>query len=144
MHAVKLGMLLALIGGASVTSENENVGLSGENEAEIEDDNQDPMDHDNNNTEAAHYAPMAFQIGGDVHVDSDEDMNIESKPKRKRVEAKSNNSNDTSNQSGKAVRSRRRTQSHILLIGKFHNSANYSRMPTTNLSHLELSSLLPR
>lgn len=109
MHAVKLGMLLALIGGASVANENEYVDLSEDKETESQ-AKQDTMDC--NNPDAA--GPVAFQIGGDNNDDSDQDL--EAKPKRSKVETKQQiNSN---NQSGKAVRSRRRTQSHILLIGK--------------------------
>ena len=107
MHAVKLGLLLALIGGASVSTGAEQCEVSEDGEMESENNN-DSVIHEQ--TEAA--GPVAFQIGGGDNADIDEDM--ESKPKRKKIGSGNQNGN---NSPGKAVRSRRRTQSHILLIG---------------------------
>jgi hypothetical protein len=109
MHSVKLGLLLALIGGASVSKGDAcDDALSERREMEGDEEKDERMDR----VEAETCGPMAFQIGGHDPGDSDEDL--EMKPKRKKVEADKQND---SGKSGKAVRSRRRTQSHILLIG---------------------------
>eukprot|EP00804_Cyclotella_cryptica_P018142 CCRYP_005916-RA/>CCRYP_005916-RA protein AED:0.18 eAED:0.18 QI:173/1/1/1/0.4/0.33/6/4113/1032 len=111
MHAVKLGLLLALIGGAAVSNENAPVNLSeiGEHESETNHASTDGIE-----TKTMEYGPVAFKIGGDDDVDHPKD-NL----KRKGIDshATKNSRHRSNDKSGRAVRSRRRIQSHILLIG---------------------------
>lgn len=98
MHAVKLGMMLVLIGGASIP-----LGGDAASTADGEVDGQTEEDSDNE-------APVTFKFGGsdDENDDGDDDGIAVQKVKKK---PKSNKS------IGKTAKSRRRTQSHILLIG---------------------------
>mmetsp|Transcript_22871 Transcript_22871/g.47136 ORF Transcript_22871/g.47136 Transcript_22871/m.47136 type:complete len:811 (+) Transcript_22871:143-2575(+) len=118
MHAVKLGLLLVLIGGASMVSEEDD---SGHEELEFDEvaNEQGPIGGEGNkNDEWENEAgPLAFKIGGDENDDDDvDDLNAKQNEKRGNKSPLSNN--HRFNKHGrKAVRSRRRTQSHILLIG---------------------------
>ncbi|KAL7487028.1 hypothetical protein ACHAW6_012631 [Cyclotella cf. meneghiniana] len=111
MHVVKLGLLLALIGGASVSNENAQVDLSEIGEHESETDHASIQEID---TQTIEYGPVAFKIGGD-----DDDKHPEDNLKRKKVDspALKNSRHKSNDKSSRAVRSRRRIQSHILLIG---------------------------
>jgi DNA helicase MCM9 len=97
MHAVKLGMMLVLIGGASIPLGNDAAST-----ADGEVDGQTEEDSDNE-------APVAFKFGGsdDENDDGTGDIAVQ-KVKKKHRSSKS---------TGKTAKSRRRTQSHILLIG---------------------------
>ena len=99
MHAVKLGLLLVLIGGASVSSsspELENGTRAGEEEKEVP-----------NGSDAIDDEPVAFEIGnGD-----DDEYTVD----RKKSSVKNGKSNPSKGTEKKAVK--RRIQSHILLIG---------------------------
>jgi DNA helicase MCM9 len=111
MHAVKLGLLLALIGGASVSNDNEYADMSEDGERHLESEHL-PID-DNDSTPAPFEAgPVAFNFGGDI-----DDSDDQSKDNLKRKRDDQSGSKYKSNNQGKAVRSRRRVQSHILLIG---------------------------
>ncbi|KAL7472228.1 hypothetical protein ACHAXS_012558, partial [Conticribra weissflogii] len=121
MHAVKLGLLLVLIGGASVVSEDDDRGdrdLECDQVANEEEHGErrrgKNLDLDESEDEAG---PVAFKIGGDDDDDGNvDDLDAE---RGKKVCKKSNSSSHHrfNKHTGKAVRSRRRTQSHILLIG---------------------------
>lgn len=118
MHAVKLGLLLVLIGGASMVSEDDD---SDHGELEFDEvaNDQGPIGgQGNKNDESENEAgPLAFKIGGDENDDDNiDDLNAKRNEKRGNKSASSNN-HRFNEHNGKAVRSRRRTQSHILLIG---------------------------
>lgn len=103
MHAVKLGLLLVLIGGASVSSADE-----GEGSMEGEGDDDDERRNEEIQIDFDEEAPVAFKIGGD---DDDDDFMEQNKKRPKDGKQKKRNKN------GKAIKSRRRIKSHILLIG---------------------------
>lgn len=112
MHAVKLGMMLVLIGGASIP-----LGSDGDPmEDKIDGQNEQNAENDNVDSDSDNEAPVAFQIGGN---DDDDDENddreyvFETTKSIRRKQKKSKTDRST----GKTVKSRRRTQSHILLIG---------------------------
>lgn len=101
MHAVKLGMMLVLIGGASIP-----LGNDADSTVDVEVEKQAEEEGSDNE------APVAFNFGGsdDENDDGDDDGIVVQTEKKKKK--------STSNKStGKAAKSRRRTQSHILLIG---------------------------
>mmetsp|Transcript_17381 Transcript_17381/g.37846 ORF Transcript_17381/g.37846 Transcript_17381/m.37846 type:complete len:1177 (-) Transcript_17381:97-3627(-) len=105
MHAVKLGLLLVLIGGASVSSTDLET-ITGEDETN---GNTDEHRDEEFQVDSDEEAPVAFKIGGDDNDDEDftkQDENRTKNGKRKKP-----------NKGGKAIKSRRRIQSHILLIG---------------------------
>ncbi|KAL7442339.1 hypothetical protein ACHAXH_006670 [Discostella pseudostelligera] len=95
MHAVKLGLLLVLIGGALVTSSRE-----GDVDGAPEDDNSELVEEQSE-------APMAFKIGGGA---DDDDGYVENIKKKRAKDGQSKANNRT-----REVR--RRVQSHILLLG---------------------------
>lgn len=99
MHAVKLGLLLVLIGGALVTSSRE-----GDLDGASEEDNSKVVEEEMH-TESE--APMAFKIGGGA---DDDDGYVENIKKKRAKDGQSKASNRT-----REVR--RRVQSHILLLG---------------------------
>ncbi|KAL9188920.1 hypothetical protein ACHAXT_011410 [Thalassiosira profunda] len=101
MHAVKLGLLLVMIGGAAVSSmEGGADDTEGGNDGQSEKEGAIEIDSDDE-------APVAFQIGGDG-----DDYNS---PKKESKKAKT--STKRPNKGMRAIKSRRRIQSHILLIG---------------------------
>ncbi|KAL7549795.1 hypothetical protein ACHAWF_013052 [Thalassiosira exigua] len=107
MHAVKLGLLLALIGGAAVSTEERasaKVGDDGDDDGNGKMIQEEEDDHDSDE-----HAPVAFKVGDD---DEDEDDEY-AKRETKRAKVTSQNSN----KGGKPIKSRRRIQSHILMIG---------------------------
>mmetsp|Transcript_1488 Transcript_1488/g.3136 ORF Transcript_1488/g.3136 Transcript_1488/m.3136 type:complete len:1133 (-) Transcript_1488:44-3442(-) len=105
MHAVKLGLLLVLIGGALVSSaDGEEVSMEEEGKANMQNnEGVQIIDPDED-------APVAFKFGDDDKNDDDLIMQEKKKPKDAGKQ-KQNKKN------GKAVKARRRIQSHILLIG---------------------------
>eukprot|EP00956_Cyclotella_meneghiniana_P028191 scaffold64965_cov79-Cyclotella_meneghiniana.AAC.9 len=109
MHAVKLGLLLALIGGASVANQDDHVDLSEDLKRDCEPRQDSQIDQDREEL----CGPMAFSIDGNGN-DSDSDDSLKKNTKQNSDESNKQNSR---NQSGKGVKSRRRIQSHILLIG---------------------------
>ena len=90
MHVVKLGLLLVLIGGAPLPEEY------GGKRDEIYGDEEKGANVDDE-------APVAFKVGGD---DNDEYGGQQISNKR-----------STPNSANKPMKIRKRTQSHILLIG---------------------------
>ena len=113
MHAVKLGLLLVLIGGASVSSstgEGDEIPAEGDEQKE---ENEEVRIADSESDEEA---PVAFDIGGD---DIDDDR-VVTKKKKRANDGKHKSKKNTA----KAVKSRRRIQSHILLIGDPGTGAN--------------------
>jgi DNA replicative helicase MCM subunit Mcm2 (Cdc46/Mcm family) len=103
MHAVKLGLLLVLIGGASVSTEGQDISAEDEEGGNKEEGDVVDLDSDDE-------APVAFKIGGDDDY-GDDDLTKRDK-KRKKLQKSTDNS-----KGGKPIKSRRRVQSHILLIG---------------------------
>ncbi|KAL3775057.1 hypothetical protein ACHAW5_001191 [Stephanodiscus triporus] len=97
MHAVKLGLLLVLIGGASVSLSSESSECDGASVGEEEDDIRQTGEEGSD----AMDAPVAFKI------ENEDDDRRKSRSK--------NGKSQTNNSSEKAVK--RRIQSHILLIG---------------------------
>ena len=111
MHAVKLGLLLVLIGGASIstaaddeggTAEERGDNTNGQNNEEVQ------IDCDSDEE-----APVAFDIGGG----NDDDNNDQKKKKNKSTNNNGGNHKSSNKSIGKAVKTKRRIQSHILLIG---------------------------
>jgi len=102
MHAVKLGLLLVLIGGASVSS------AEGSTEEEGNDDDDKERNEEIQVIDSDEEAPVAFKIGGD---ENDDDFMEQNKKRPKDGKHKKSNKN------GKTIKSRRRIQSHVLLIG---------------------------
>lgn len=104
MHAVKLGLLLVMIGGAAVTD-------GGFPDVEDVDDvlptNGGPKKSEESDEKAG---PVAFDFGGGGNENN---MNGYAKMQQ----STKSNSKKQSKKSEKAVRSKRRIQSHILLIG---------------------------
>jgi len=98
MHAVKLGMMLVLIGGASIPLGNDAATTA---DVEVDDQAEEASDNE---------APAAFKFGesDDENDDGDNDGIVVQKEKKKSTTNKS---------TGKTAKSRRRTQSHCLLIG---------------------------
>jgi len=91
VHVVKLGLLLVLIGGAPLPEEEYEGKRSG-------------VDGDEGNgANSDDEAPVAFKIGGD---DNDEYGGQQTSKKK-----------STPNSANKPMKTRKRTQSHILLIG---------------------------
>ena len=118
MHAVKLGLLLVLIGGASVSSstgEGDEIPAEGDEQKE---ENEEVCIAD---SESDKEAPVAFDIGGD---DIDDDRVDTKKKKKKRA---NDGKHKSKKNTAKAVKSRRRIQSHILLIGDPGTGANLVR-----------------
>lgn len=109
MHAVKLGLLLALIGGASIANQDDDVDLNEVFQREKEPDQGSKMNQDGTGL----CGPMAFSIDGNNNDNASDD---DSKKNTKTNSDESNKQNSR-NQPHKVVRSRRRTQSHILLLG---------------------------
>lgn len=104
MHAVKLGMLLVLIGGASIPLGGDTASTEGDFDRQSEENSQDDIFEREYDDEA----PVAFKVGDNDDDDDVYGISVTKEEKKKPI----------SNQSaGKAVKSRRRTQSHILLIG---------------------------
>ena len=105
MHAVKLGMMLVLIGGASIPLGSDGDAMEDKIDSQNEQDAQDDYaDSDSDNE-----APVAFQIGGnddddDDENDDDEDGIVTTKSNRRKKKSKTNRS------TGKTVKSRRRIQ----------------------------------
>ncbi len=99
MHAVKLGMMLVLIGGASIP-----LGSDTDSTVHVEEVDEQAEEEGSDNE-----APVAFNFGGsdEENDDGDDDIVVQKEKKK----SKFNKS------AGKATKSRRRTQSHILLIG---------------------------
>ena len=98
MHAIKLGMMLVLIGGASIP-----LGDDTDSTADVEIDEQ--IDEEGSDNEA----PVAFKFGSDDENDDGDDAdNIVQKEKKRSTPNK---------HTGRTAKARRRTQSHILLIG---------------------------
>jgi hypothetical protein len=100
MHAVKLGMMLVLIGGASIPL-GSDAASTADGEVDRQVDEQTEEDSDNE-------APVAFTFGGSDDDNDDGDGITMQKGKKKSKPSKS---------AGKTAKSRRRTQSHVLLIG---------------------------
>ncbi|KAL7536652.1 hypothetical protein ACHAXR_007316 [Thalassiosira sp. AJA248-18] len=116
MHAVKLGLLLVLIGGANVSSSSSTANDEGGVEGSLEEEEgggniigATPSNEEINVDSASdEEAPVAFKIGGD---DENDNFAKQDKKRARATKKKSNNKNT------KAIKSRRRIQSHILLIG---------------------------
>jgi hypothetical protein len=110
MHAVKLGLLLVLIGGALVTpsSSPECDGASGgEEDGEPDATGQEGSD--------AMDAPVAFEIDDEDDDDDDDDYYYDVREKRRRRGGATANRSQTGMSDDKSEK--RRVQSHILLIG---------------------------
>jgi len=105
MHAVKLGLLLVLIGGAAVAGE-------GPSDATGERDGGKQGEQKNEESLIAQKeeAPLAFKIGDDS---DDFDSNDDSIQQHKKKTGSGKQAKNSTN----AIKSRRRIQSHILLIG---------------------------
>jgi len=100
MHAVKLGMMLVLIGGASIP-----LGNDADSTAD------DKIDEEIEEEGSGNEAPVPFKFGSDDENDDGDDADASIVVQKGKKKSTSNKSN------GKAAKSRRRTQSHILLIG---------------------------
>ena len=100
MHAVKLGMMLVLIGGASIPL-GSDADITTDVEVDCEAEKQEHYDD----------APVAFNFGGSDDDDDHDDGNDNNTTQTQKKKTALNKN------TGKSARSRRRTQSHILLIG---------------------------
>ena len=107
MHAVKLGLLLVLIGGASISTADDE----GDTAEESGDNTNGQSEEVHIDCDSDEEAPVAFDIGGG----NDDDNNDQKKKKNKSTNGGNHKSSNTSK--GKTVKTRRRIQSHILLIG---------------------------
>lgn len=107
MHAVKLGLLLVLIGGASISTADDE----GDTAEESGDNTNGQSEEVHIDCDSDEEAPVAFDIGGG----NDDDNDDQKKKKNKSTNGGNHKSSNTSK--GKTVKTRRRIQSHILLIG---------------------------
>jgi len=119
MQAVKLGLLLVLIGGASVADE---VPVEEDEEEEEEQQTQQTQETSEQviEVDSDEEAPEAFKIGGDD--DSDGDVGNDEPTKRDTEQSEDmllevSKQTKPKNNKPRALKSRRRNQSHILLIG---------------------------
>lgn len=124
MHAVKLGLLLVLIGGASVSSaggkKGEAISLE-DDEEEGGDDNAKPNEELQVYSDVDEEAPVAFDFGGGDDGVEDENGLVLQKKKKKRSNDGNSKKREKKSNAVSTVKARRRIQSHVLLIGEFLN-----------------------